>query len=84
MDNTLKNAAVNKLAPTIKLTSEQEQLVERILHFCQLHLQQDYPALFTIYGDAGTGKSVVLSHGLRAIAPFTKPKIALLSITQKS
>lgn len=62
MDNTLKNAAVNKLAPTIKLTSEQEQLVKRILHFCQLHLQQDYPALFTIYGDAGTGKSVVLSH----------------------
>lgn len=58
----LTNAAVEKLSPLKELTHEQEQLVEDILNFTSHHLHQDYPATYTIYGDAGTGKSVVLSQ----------------------
>lgn len=58
----LENAAVEKLSPLKKLTPEQEKLVESILAFAGRHLAGNYPAIYTIYGDAGTGKSVVLSQ----------------------
>lgn len=57
------NAAVEKLSPLKPLTKEQDALVNHILSFTRAHLQTgNTPAVFTIYGDAGTGKSVVLSH----------------------
>ena len=59
MDNS--NAADNKLAPTKQLTDEQSRLVEEIKQFAIDHLNDDTHAVFTIYGDAGTGKSVILS-----------------------
>ncbi|CAI2643437.1 hypothetical protein AKUA2003_12020 [Apilactobacillus kunkeei] len=59
MDNS--NAADNKLAPTKQLTNEQSRLVENIKQFAIEHLHDDSHAVFTIYGDAGTGKSVILS-----------------------
>ncbi|KOY73828.1 uncharacterized protein RZ70_04480 [Apilactobacillus kunkeei] len=59
MDNS--NAADNKLAPTKQLTDEQSRLVEQIKQFATDHLNDDTHAVFTIYGDAGTGKSVILS-----------------------
>ncbi|HIX35471.1 MAG TPA: DUF2075 domain-containing protein [Candidatus Limosilactobacillus merdigallinarum] len=58
-----QNTAVEKLSPLKPLTNEQAQLVNRILAFTSQHLEAgNTPAIFTIYGDAGTGKSVVLSH----------------------
>lgn len=57
-----ENMATNKLSPFKKLTPEQATLVDQIINFTKEHLQQDHPAIFTIYGDAGTGKSVVLSQ----------------------
>ena len=59
MDNS--NAADNKLAPTKQLTDDQSRLVEEIKQFAIDHLNDDTHAVFTIYGDAGTGKSVILS-----------------------
>lgn len=59
MDNS--NAADNKLAPIKQLTDEQSRLVEQIKQFAIDHLNDDTHAVFTIYGDAGTGKSVILS-----------------------
>lgn len=59
MDNS--NAADNKLAPTKQLTDEQSRLVEQIKQFAIDHLNDDTHAVFTIYGDAGTSKSVILS-----------------------
>lgn len=56
------NAATKKLSPFKPLTPEQERLVQDILNFTTQHLQGDFPAIYTIYGDAGTGKSVVLSQ----------------------
>ncbi|MDO4903040.1 MAG: DUF2075 domain-containing protein [Limosilactobacillus sp.] len=57
-----ENAAIEKLSPLKDLTDEQERLVDDILGFCADHIQDDYPATYTIFGDAGTGKSVVLSQ----------------------
>lgn len=56
------NDATQKLSPFKKLTAEQNKLVNTILRFTKKHIKQDYPAIFTVYGDAGTGKSVVLAH----------------------
>ena len=58
----LTNAAVKKLSPLKKLTPEQEGLVEDILAFAGQHITRAFPAVYTVYGDAGTGKSVVLSQ----------------------
>lgn len=58
----ISNAAIDKLSPFKELTPEQERLVEDILAFAARHLQGQAPAVYTIYGDAGTGKSVVLSQ----------------------
>lgn len=55
------NEATEKLSPFKHLTEEQTQLVNQIIDFAAVHMQKDFPAVFTIYGDAGTGKSVVLS-----------------------
>ncbi|MCK8624498.1 DUF2075 domain-containing protein [Apilactobacillus xinyiensis] len=57
----LQNAAVDKLNPNKNLTDEQQYLVEKIENFAKENLNQTKHAVFTIYGDAGTGKSVVLS-----------------------
>ena len=62
MRNQPTNAATAKISPDLPLTPEQGQLVQQILTFTTSHLNTAGPAVFTIYGDAGTGKSVVLSH----------------------
>ena len=56
------NQAVAKLSPLLPLTPEQEHLVHQILKLTNQHLTGPAPAVFTIYGEAGTGKSMVLSH----------------------
>lgn len=60
--NQLTNKATEKLSPFKTLTTEQETLVNSITEFAAKHLKNDFPAIYTIYGDAGTGKSVVLSN----------------------
>ncbi|USS84746.1 DUF2075 domain-containing protein [Fructilactobacillus myrtifloralis] len=57
------NTATAKLAPNQHhLTPEQQDLVDRILTFTTHHLSGEKPAIFTINGDCGTGKSVILSQ----------------------
>lgn len=59
----MNNQAKIKLSPNNSLTDEQNRLIQRIIDFASNHLKSGtYPAIFTIYGEAGTGKSVVLSH----------------------
>lgn len=59
----MENSALEKLSPLKPLTADQAQLVQEIITFTTQHLQAgEIPAIYTIYGDAGTGKSVVLSH----------------------
>lgn len=61
MNQPIQNSALTKLSPDKTLSEEQTALVTRIMRYCLLHITDDSPAVFTIYGDAGTGKSVVLS-----------------------
>ena len=58
----MSNQAIEKLSPFKTLTDEQAQLVDEVILFAKQHLTQDFPAVYTILGDAGTGTSVVLSH----------------------
>lgn len=58
----ISNAATAKLSPFKHLTPTQAHLVDDIIHFTCDHLKGENPAIYTIYGDAGTGKSVVLSQ----------------------
>ncbi|WP_054737564.1 DUF2075 domain-containing protein [Secundilactobacillus similis] len=58
----MSNEAHVKLAPHQSLTPEQETLVQHIHHFITSHITDEQPAIFVIHGDAGTGKSVILSE----------------------
>ena len=80
------NEATDKLSPLKPLTSEQQQLVHQVLEFTTNHLkEQSTPAIFTIFGDAGTGKSVVLSHLFNEIqaAARVDPESPLYKTTNK-
>ncbi|WP_288528961.1 DUF2075 domain-containing protein [uncultured Secundilactobacillus sp.] len=58
----MQNAAIEKLSPVRHLTPEQTHLIQRIKEFIATHKGTEQPAVFVIHGDAGTGKSVILSH----------------------
>lgn len=59
----MENDATQKLSPVkVKLTEEQEILVNDVLNFAADNLQKKEKAVYVITGDAGTGKSVVLNH----------------------
>ena len=80
------NEATDKLSPLKPLTPEQQQLVQQVLEFTTNHLKdQSTPAIFTIFGDAGTGKSVVLSHLFNEIqtAARVDPESPLYKTTNK-
>ncbi|WP_295746687.1 DUF2075 domain-containing protein [uncultured Limosilactobacillus sp.] len=66
------NQAITKLSPDLPLTSEQATLVKQITHFTTTHLTGSTPAVFTIIGDAGTGKSVVLTHLFTKLQRMTR------------
>lgn len=57
------NQAIKKLAPNLhELTGEQKQLIDQIEQFINQRIDQKQHSIFTIFGDAGTGKSVILSQ----------------------
>lgn len=56
------NSALKKISPELKVTPEQAHLIDQVETFINTHIKDQKPAVFSIYGDAGTGKSVVLSH----------------------
>lgn len=57
----MTNQATQKLSPFIELSAEQEELIKKIMRFIKNNLNAHPHSVFTIYGDAGTGKSVILS-----------------------
>lgn len=59
----MENEAVQKLSPiNVKLTEEQDELVDEAIGFTTENLKKKGKAVFVITGDAGTGKSLVLNH----------------------
>ncbi|UQS84497.1 DUF2075 domain-containing protein [Apilactobacillus apisilvae] len=68
------NAANEKLSPNHNLTEEQTKLINKIENFTKNHINDQNHAIFTIYGDAGTGKSVILSKLFYDLQQMAKDK----------
>ena len=62
--HTIENKDIFKLSPFKELSIEQLELKEKVLEFCEKQVQaspSEYGSLLVIEGEAGVGKSVVLS-----------------------
>lgn len=70
----LQNKDIFKLSPYKELSESQIELKENILEFCKENIDSEEPAVYFIKGDAGTGKSVVLSSTFNAIQDLSKEK----------
>ena len=72
----LQNKDIFKLSPYKELSESQIELKENILDFCKRNIHSDKPSVYFIKGEAGTGKSVVLSSTFNAIQDlsYTKDK----------
>ena len=68
---SLNNKDIFKLSPYKELSESQLLLKEKILDFCLKHYHSDKKAVFFIKGDAGTGKSVVLSSTFNALQDYS-------------
>lgn len=71
--NRSANRALNKLA-AVKLTTEQQDLENQIFKFCKDLLAGQERGVFVVSGDAGTGKSVVLTSIFNTIQKMSKDK----------
>ncbi|MQS89267.1 DUF2075 domain-containing protein [Companilactobacillus mishanensis] len=52
---------LDSVLPDKDLTSQQQVVFEKILNFCQDNLAKNQKGVFQLNGDAGTGKSVILT-----------------------
>ncbi|AKP67968.1 DUF2075 domain-containing protein [Companilactobacillus ginsenosidimutans] len=52
---------LDSILPNKNLTELQQKVFDKILKFCQTNLQNNNKGIFQLNGDAGTGKSVILT-----------------------
>lgn len=57
----IENSDVFKLSPFKQLSPSQDDLVQNAVKFCREHIGDASRSVFVVKGEAGTGKSVVLS-----------------------
>lgn len=70
----LRNTDVFKLSPYKELNSEQIELKYEVLKFIEDNIRNPEPCVLFIEGDAGTGKSVLLSSIFNTIQDYSKNK----------
>lgn len=70
----LRNKDVFKISPYKELSAEQMDLKHHIIDYCKRHIDDDKHSIFFIEGDAGTGKSVVLSSTFNTIQDLSQDK----------
>ncbi len=75
----VKNRDVFKLSPYKQLSASQNELVQEAVRFCEAHVGEDGHAVFLIRGDAGTGKSVVLSSLFKTLVDRASDPSSTLS-----
>ncbi|MGD6902249.1 DUF2075 domain-containing protein [Bacillus infantis] len=68
----LRNKDIYKLSPYKELSPLQLDIKNEILNFCKDHIQKDGNHVIAIEGDAGTGKSVLLSSLFNTIQDLAK------------
>ncbi|SFP36978.1 DUF2075 domain-containing protein [Salibacterium halotolerans] len=82
IDN-LKNKDIFKLSPYKELSFQQLDIKQKIIDFCkQKSKEKDGNHVFIIEGDAGTGKSVLLSSLFNTIQDYSKDDSSDLHKTQ--
>ena len=83
--HVIENKDIFKLSPFKELSLEQLDLKEKVLEFCEKQIQvpeQAYGSLLVIEGEAGVGKSVVLSSIFNTIQERTKEPNSNLKDTE--
>ncbi|WP_017471403.1 DUF2075 domain-containing protein [Amphibacillus jilinensis] len=68
----LENKDVFKLSPYKSLSTSQLKVKEDILDYCTKQIHKDGQHVFLIKGEAGTGKSVVLSSLFNTLQDYSK------------
>ncbi|MED4079453.1 DUF2075 domain-containing protein [Halalkalibacterium halodurans] len=77
----LRNKDIYKLSPYKELSPQQLDIKNEILDFCKEHIQKEGNHVIVIEGDAGTGKSVLLSSLFNTIQDLAKDNSSLLKDT---
>lgn len=78
----MQNQAIKKLSPFKKPTQQQAEIINEAMAFIQAHIHDAKPAIFVITGDAGTGKSVVLSQLFYKLQQASRKSIGPLANTE--
>ncbi|MGG6249606.1 DNA/RNA helicase domain-containing protein [Enterococcus faecium] len=68
----LRNKDIYKLSPYKELSPQQVEIKNEILDFCKAHIEKPGNHVISIEGDAGTGKSVLLSSLFNTIQDLSK------------
>lgn len=77
----LRNKDIYKLSPYKELSSLQLDIKNEILDFCKEHIKLEGNHVITVEGDAGTGKSVLLSSLFNTLQDLSKDSSSLLQGT---
>lgn len=78
----MQNQATQKLSPFKVPSSQQVALIDQAKDFIHAHIHDTTPAVFVITGDAGTGKSVVLSQLFFELQHAANDRTSILANTQ--
>ena len=70
----IENKDIFKLSPFKEMTMEQLELQQAIIKACKEHIEDENTYVFLIKGEAGVGKSVVLSSVFNKIQELSKEK----------
>lgn len=76
--DVIQNKDIYKLSPYKELSQEQMNIKLDILGYCLENIQQADQKVFILEGEAGTGKSVVLSSLFNTIQDLTKDRTSEL------
>jgi uncharacterized protein len=68
----LKNKDIFKLSPYKELSDQQLEIKNKILEFCKKNIDKQGHHVLLIEGDAGTGKSVLLSSLFNTLQDYSK------------
>lgn len=80
--DAIENKDIFKLSPFKEMTMEQLELQQAIIEACKKHIKDQAPFVFLIKGEAGVGKSVVLSSVFNKIQELSKEKSSDLYKTE--
>ena len=78
----IENKDIFKLSPFKEMTIDQLELQQEIIQICQEHIHDEVRFVFIIKGEAGVGKSVVLSSVFNKIQELSSDRDSSLHKTE--